>query len=147
MPKRRKTWRRVILLLLGFILHTNKVAHLTEMCHYAILFGFCDFSVKGITHCGGAPFICDALKNNLPTIIFCKTKLRTDSSAVHSFLFWRTLPNTSYITFTSIGLAMWAFIPFDSAFFLSSSNTFAVKAIIGISARSFLSRLRILREA
>ncbi len=40
----------MILLLFGFLLHTNKVTHLAEMCHYAILFGFSDFSVKGITH-------------------------------------------------------------------------------------------------
>ncbi len=26
------------------------MAHLTEMCHYAILFGLSDFSVKDITH-------------------------------------------------------------------------------------------------
>ncbi len=28
------------------------MARLTEMCHFTILFGFCDFSVKGITHFG-----------------------------------------------------------------------------------------------
>ncbi len=42
-----------MILLLGFILHTNKVAHLTEMCHFAILFGLSDFSVKDITHLQG----------------------------------------------------------------------------------------------